>query len=458
MLHSLRRYSAVYCDFKTSCLRRTVCCYSNVAFPVSDYVPPDEVTSENQFDSLARVVTPLWQTPYEEQLQIKLRWSQTVMQNFIKKLRVRTSSKKLRKISYRLHGVKPSPITEGYRNKDEFNIQTGVDGNPKTVGFFVGSPAEGSVVCVRGTRLINVRHSHIEVAQAYEDYIRSSPLPACLHFGDGGHWRTLVVRSNEAGQVMAVVLFHPQHLEQERLEEEGAKLRDFFLHGPGAQCNLTSLYFQPCPHTRCTADQAPYMHLFGDTHLTEKLEDFRFQVSPDSFFQVNTTAAAVLYKTVVDLAGLTHMTTLLDVCSGTGTVSILASRHVRGAVGVEAVHSAVRDARNNALANGVLNVEFVAGLVEKKISRIIADLGMASQIVAVVNPGRSGLHAQAVTALCCSTRIQHVVYVSCKADSPNTVSNFIQLCDKGQFSLDHVVPVDLFPHTLHTELVLVFSR
>ena len=57
------------------------------------------------------------------------------------------------------------PITEGYRNKDEFNIQTGVDGNPKTVGFFVGSPAEGSVVCVRGTRLINVRHSHIEVAQ-----------------------------------------------------------------------------------------------------------------------------------------------------------------------------------------------------------------------------------------------------------------------------------------------------
>lgn len=46
-------------------------------------------------------------------------------------------------------------------------------------------------------------------------------------------------------------------------------------------------------------------------------------------------------------------------------MSILASRHVRGAVGVEAVHSAVRDARNNALANGVLNVEFVAGLVEK---------------------------------------------------------------------------------------------
>lgn len=59
------------------------------------------------------------------------------------------------------------PITEGYRNKDEFNIQTGVDGNPKTVGFFVGSPAEGSVVCVRGTHLINLRQSHIKVAQVH---------------------------------------------------------------------------------------------------------------------------------------------------------------------------------------------------------------------------------------------------------------------------------------------------
>jgi hypothetical protein len=65
---------------------------------------------------------------------------------------------------------------------------------------------------------------------------------------------------------------------------------------------------------------------------------------------------------------------------------------------------------------------------------------------------------RAVRALCQATHIQHVVYVSCKADSPNTVSNFVQLCDEGKFSLDQVVPVDLFPHTLHTELVLAFSR
>lgn len=79
-----------------------------VALPVSDYVTPEEVTAENQYDSLARVVTPLWQIPYEEQLQIKLKWSRNVVKNFIKKLHVQTSSKKVRKFSYRLKGVKPS--------------------------------------------------------------------------------------------------------------------------------------------------------------------------------------------------------------------------------------------------------------------------------------------------------------------------------------------------------------
>jgi hypothetical protein len=79
-----------------------------VALPVSDYVSPEEVTAENQYDSLARVITPLWQIPYEEQLQIKLKWCRSVMRNFTKKLHVQSSGKKVSKISFRLHNVRPS--------------------------------------------------------------------------------------------------------------------------------------------------------------------------------------------------------------------------------------------------------------------------------------------------------------------------------------------------------------
>jgi hypothetical protein len=83
-------------------------CTIQVLLPASERASPAQVTAENQYDSLAGVVTPLWQVPYEEQLQIKRKWSQGILQNIIKKLRDHTNSKKVKKSSCRLHYVKPS--------------------------------------------------------------------------------------------------------------------------------------------------------------------------------------------------------------------------------------------------------------------------------------------------------------------------------------------------------------
>nr|CAD7586336.1 unnamed protein product [Timema genevievae] len=206
------------------------------------------VTPENQHERLADVVTPLWRLPYEEQLQHKYKWALSVVKQFTTKLHL--SARKSRPTSRRpnyfipVNQVKASPLTEEYRNKDEFNIRTGVDGNPKTVGFFIGSPAKGSTVCVRGTNLINLKQSHKQAAQAYEDYIRISDLPACHDLYDGGHWRSFIVRSTSSGKLMATTVFHPQNMEHAAVEEEALKLREYFVHGAGAHINLSSLYFQ----------------------------------------------------------------------------------------------------------------------------------------------------------------------------------------------------------------------
>nr|CAD7200133.1 unnamed protein product [Timema douglasi] len=383
------------------------------------------VTPENQHERLADVVTPLWRLPYEEQLQHKYNWALSVVKQFTTKLRL--SERKSRPTSRRsnyfvpVNQVKASPLTEEYRNKDEFNIRTGVDGNPKTVGFFIGSPSKGNTVCVRGTNLINIKPSHKQAAQAYEDYIRISDLPACHDLHDGGHWRTFIVRSTSSGKLMATAVFHPQNMEHDAVEEEALKLREYFVHGAGAQSNLSSLYFQPCRN-------------------------------------VNTQAASVLYETALKLANLTYTTTLLDVCCGTGTIGILASRYVRGVVGIDIVHDAVKDAEHNATLNHVSNAEFISGRAEKVIPGVIRGLGMSSEIVAVVNPGRSGLHESVIHALCETKQIQQLVYISCKADNANTMQNFVQLCHEGNFTLRKISPVDLFPHTTHTELVLLFKR
>jgi predicted metallopeptidase len=93
---------------KTNVLLISECFLVQVPLPVPDHISPAQVTAENQYESLAAVVTPLWQTPYKEQLAIKLQWSQSVMQNVVKKLHRQAKSKNVKRILYRLHHVKPS--------------------------------------------------------------------------------------------------------------------------------------------------------------------------------------------------------------------------------------------------------------------------------------------------------------------------------------------------------------
>lgn len=50
--------------------------------------------------------------------------------------------------------------------------------------------------------------------QDFQTYIRQSPLPASKHYTDKGYWKNLIVRSNSVGDMMAIVIMHPQELSQ----------------------------------------------------------------------------------------------------------------------------------------------------------------------------------------------------------------------------------------------------
>lgn len=61
-------------------------------------------------------------------------------------------------------------------------------------------------------------------------------------------------------------------------------------------------------------------------------------------------------------------------------------------------------------------------------------------------------------------RVRHVVYISCQADGL-AMNNFVSLCHRptrkmnsDPFVLRKAIPVDMFPHTDHCELVLSFRR
>jgi 23S rRNA (uracil1939-C5)-methyltransferase len=124
----------------------------------------------------------------------------------------------------------------------------------------------------------------------------------------------------------------------------------------------------------------------------------------------------------------------------------------RSVVGVDAVGSAIEDARENARHNGVENAWFVADDAGAFMRREAA-AGNACD-VAFLDPPRSGSDVAFLDALC-TLAPQRVVYISC---NPTTQVRDIAYLKARGYRLDIVQPVDMFPHTDHIECVARLSR
>ncbi|XP_028637296.1 tRNA (uracil(54)-C(5))-methyltransferase homolog isoform X1 [Grammomys surdaster] len=309
-------------------------------------------------ERLADVVTPLWRLSYEEQLKVKFEAQKNILQSLESYLQVlhgvsgTVAAPQSEGLRCRLHPIIPSPTTVGYRNKSTFSVNRSPDGNPKTVGYYLGTWKDGNVVCVPCNHLKNIPEKHSQVAQYYEVFLRQSSLEPCLLFHEGGHWRELIVRTNRQGHTMAIVTFHPQGLSQEELCVQKVTLKDFFTKGPGAICELTSLYFQESTMTRCSHQQSPYQLLFGEPHIFEDLLGLKIRISPDAFFQINTAGAEMLYRTIGELSGVNSDSILLDICCGTGVIGLSLAQRASQVHGIELVEQAVEDARWTAAFNG----------------------------------------------------------------------------------------------------------
>ncbi|XP_029376898.1 tRNA (uracil-5-)-methyltransferase homolog B [Echeneis naucrates] len=431
-------------------------------------------------EKLADVVTPLWRLSYDEQLELKQTHQEKVLSQLCGYLAADFQSQPISpvagKLSFPVLPILPSPVQDGYRNKSTFSVNRGVDGNPKTVGFYVGTGRGRNMVCINGDHLLNMPEKHKLVARSYQDFIRLSPLEPCLLFHTGGHWREITVRTNTQGHTMAIVYFHPQTLTPEEVDVHKADLVDYFTRGPGSVCQLDSLFFQESRMTRCSHEESPYQLLHGQPHIHEEVLGFKFRISADAFFQVNQAAAEVLYSKVRDFCvpnteeggGQAKVGgTLLDVCCGTGAIGITISPRVDRIVGIELIEQAVEDARHNAALNNLLNCEFIAGKAEVMLPGLMSQLSsVVGGLTAVVNPARAGLHYRVVRALRNQPSIRRLVYVSCKPDG-EAMRNFRELCCAPDlqkkltgeaFSPTLAVPVDMFPHTSHCELVLLFER
>lgn len=192
--------------------------------------------------------------------------------------------------------------------------------------------------------------------------------------------------------------------------------------------------------------------LWGEDTISDYIGDFRFNISPLSFFQVNPIQTEVLYGKALEYANLTGNEEVFDAYCGTGTITLFLSQKAKKVYGVEIIPQAIDNAWINAKENKVDNVEFFVGESEVVIPDLI-NKGVKADVV-VVDPPRKGCDKKLLDAIT-NIDAKKIVYVSC---DPSTLGRDLQVLEENGYKTLEVQPVDMFPNTAHIENVALLIK
>lgn len=184
--------------------------------------------------------------------------------------------------------------------------------------------------------------------------------------------------------------------------------------------------------------------IYGQTKIIEELLDYKFYISPTSFFQVNTLQAEKLYSKALEYANISKNDLVLDLYCGTGTIGILASKLAKKVIAVELNKEAIKDANKNKELNKVDNIEFYAGDVGKILTK-----NNYNPEAIIVDPPRAGLDNVAINQIL-KIKPERLVYVSCDL---MTLTRDLKILSE-YYNILELTPVDMFPMTSHVESVV----
>ena len=334
-----------------------------------------------------------------------------------------------------------------YRNKVQVPIGTDSNGNP-VAGFYTTGSRDLIPVtdCLLGTS------ANRQALDIILDHLKRNNIPTYNQKSGKGLIRHVVIRSGtRTGELMACLVLNCKkqasetatYLKgQQLLISKLAEVPSMTSIALNFNTSKTSLIMG----NRCTI-------IWGQDHITDLIADAKFQISPLSFFQVNTLQAEKLYEIAAEYASLMGDETLWDLYCGTGTIGLSIGKNAGTIIGIESVPQAIKDAEKNAALNKVKNVRFHTGKVEELLPNIMAATSRSKNTV-VLDPPRKGLDPSLFNALH-TLNPQRIVYVSC---DPATLARDLKtLTQQYGYQLARVRPVDMFPQTVHVEAVALLT-
>lgn len=189
--------------------------------------------------------------------------------------------------------------------------------------------------------------------------------------------------------------------------------------------------------------------LAGEKLLPLTLDGLQLEISPRSFFQLNSKQAVQLYRTIASLV-TGHKKLIVEAYSGIGAISLYLKDKADEIIGIESIKDAVVNANRNAKYNHAENVSFLCDDAANKLTYISKKREID---MLVVDPPRTGLDEAMLTCILRS-KIKEIIYVSC---NPATLGKDLAVL-QSRYRVESIQPLDMFPHTQHVETVVLLSH
>lgn len=319
-----------------------------------------------------------------------------------KENKVKELLKKIGNIDTKVSEIIDCDDNLNYRNKITLQIDSGI-------GYY--KKKSNNIVDIEYCPIANKKiNEMIKLSKEFEEIYK---------------YKSLMIRSFEETNETMIVFDVKNYVNEETIIEH-------------FKSNVDSIYIK---------NNNKFKLIYGKEKITQILDNKKYLVSPESFFQVNTKQCVKLYNKVKSYINPSDKN-ILDLYCGAGSIGIYLSDDVRNIIGIEINEMAVRDANENIKINNLKNIQFLSGDSKDVLKKIDYNFD-----VVIVDPPRAGLSREAIDEIK-KINPKKIIYVSC---DPATLARDLKIFS-DKYKVIEVTPLDMFPNTMHVESVVLITK
>lgn len=328
--------------------------------------------------------------------------------------------------------------TIGYRNKAQYPVAS-IDG--KTMcGFF--APRSHRIVSLTDCALQPEIFRNI--LETVLEYIREKKISAYSEESNTGIVRHIYLRrGTHSGEIMVCIIAR---------KDVSRQLTGLCKIISAKFPEVKSIVMNINPDKTNVILGKKCITLYGNDSISDIMCGNRINISPLSFYQVNTIQAERLYAKALEYAAPKNDNIIADLYCGAGTIGLSMADSTGKIIGIEIIPQAVENARENARINNINKAEFYCGDAGK-VFKDLREKGCSPDII-VIDPPRKGCSTETINVIA-GAAPKKIIMISC---NPATAARDAKMLSELGYTAVKVVGGDLFPRTKHVECVVLMSR